>query len=146
MKLLISSDHAAYDLKVVLKPWLEAQGHQVTLLGATSTDAYDYPDASDAIAHGLNNDPDAMGILMCGSGIGVSIRANRYKHIRAALCCGPTQAALARQHNHANVICIGARMMDDEEAKRTIDVFLNTEEDHDPRHERRTAKLAAATD
>ena len=120
-----------------------AAGHDVAEVGAPSEDSYDYPDASDLVAEAVLGGTAERGVLLCGSGIGVSIRANRYPGIRAALCTTPQLAELARAHNQANVLCMGARVLSQSEAEAILAAFLTAEPEENPRHERRIAKLDA---
>lgn len=140
MKIVLGSDHAGFDLRGVLAEYLSVD-HEVVQVGALDHSSYDYPNASDAVASVLLDGSAELGVLICGTGIGVSIRANRHPHIRAALCCGKEEAVLARQHNHANVLCLGARMLSSEQALEILKTFLSTDEDKDPRHERRVEQL-----
>lgn len=107
----IASDHAGYELKAALKNELVSMGHAVVDLGADGSDSVDYPDFGYAMAHALRAGKASRGVLICGSGIGISIAANRYPEVRAALVHDSLGARLARQHNDANVICFGGRMM-----------------------------------
>ena len=141
MKLAFGSDHAGFDLRRVLEAWATAQGHEIASLGAESAEPYDYPDAADAVALELLRNHGVIGVLVCGTGIGVSIRANRYDHIRAANCCSTKMAELARLHNHANVLCLGSRTTEPNEAVSILSTFLSTSEDRDERHTRRVLKL-----
>jgi RpiB/LacA/LacB family sugar-phosphate isomerase len=109
--------------------------------GAQSTEAYDYPDAVDPVACDLLKGNANFGVIVCGSGIGVDIRANRFDHIRAANCVTEEMAELSRQHNHANVLCLGARLMDSDRAKAILKTFLATAESQEPRHVRRVEKM-----
>lgn len=141
MKLAVGADHAGFELAVELVTWLKEQGHQVEQLGATSTERYDYPDASDLVACQVLSGQVAFGILICGTGIGVSIRANRYPGVRAAECTSVAMAELARGHNHANVLCLGSRILTPEEAKAITATFLDSPEDPGDRHVNRVKKL-----
>jgi ribose 5-phosphate isomerase B len=111
--------------------------------GAHSTEAFDYPLAADAVACELKSDTFDFGILVCGTGIGVCIRANRYSHIRAAECTSEEMARLARQHNHANVLCLGGRILDKEQSIAILSAFLETSPDAAERHARRVNLLDA---
>ncbi len=135
------SDHAGYGLRVALEQLLTEKGLEFSSYGAMSLDAYDYPDASDAVCKAVLNGAARFGMLICGTGIGVSIRANRYVGIRAALCTSVEMAELARAHNHANVLCMGARTTEEALAESILMAFLEGHEDHAPRHENRVAKL-----
>lgn len=137
----IGADHAGYGLKTILVAALGALGYRALDLGTGGEDAVDYPDFAEAVVAALKEDRAARGVLVCGSGIGMSIAANRHPGIRAALCHDVESARLARQHNDANVLVLGARMIDPETAKQCLSVFLTTEFEAG-RHARRVAKLA----
>lgn len=141
MKLAFGSDHAGFCFRQELAKRAAEKGYDVAEFGAASTEPYDYPDASDAIAAELLQGRAAYGILVCGSGIGVDIRANRYRHIRAANCVTPEMARLSREHNHANVLCLGERLITLDQAEEILNTFLNTEESQVPRHVHRVEKL-----
>ncbi len=145
MKLVIGSDHAGFELRNSIAHHLESQGHTMQIVGATSTDSYDYPAASDAVAQAILNKDAELGILICGSGIGVMIRANRYPGIRAANCCSKEMVTLSRQHNHANVLCLGARLLDTATSLECVDTFLNTPTDTSVRHTHRVKMLDSTT-
>ena len=127
MKIAIAADHAAFALKGELVGWLREQGHVVSDLGTDSEASVDYPDygfiLADAVAHGEAD----RGVALCGSGIGISIAVNRNPQVRCALASEPLSAALARLHNDANVIALGARMIGIEMAKACLTAFLTTE-------------------
>lgn len=141
MKLCFGSDHAGFALRQHLVALARSNWHEVDERGTMSTDSFDYPRASDAVAHEVLAGRADLGILICGSGIGVSIRANRFPGIRAALCFAPLHAELARQHNHANVLCLGARLVSADESEEILVKFLSTEPDLDARHSRRVELL-----
>jgi ribose 5-phosphate isomerase B len=136
----IASDHAGFDLKTALVEDLKAAGMPVLDLGTNSRDSVDYPDFGDALAQAITSGKAARGVLVCGSGIGISIAANRHKGIRAAHCRDTTDARLSRLHNDANVIALGARTTGIEVAKDCLQVFLNTAFEGG-RHQRRIDKL-----
>lgn len=136
----IASDHAGLELKSVLVKELETAGLHVLDLGTHSAESVDYPDYADLLAAALAEGKAARGILICGSGIGISIAANRHRHIRAALCHDATSARFCRLHNDANVIALGARLIGVEVAKDAVTTFLNTEFENG-RHAKRVAKL-----
>lgn len=138
----IANDHAGVALKAALKPVVEACGFTLLNLGTGTTDSVDYPDYGKAVAMAVKEGKAKYGIAICGSGIGISIAANRVPGIRAALCHTGLAAELARQHNHANIICLGARLIGEEEAKECVKRFLTTPEDNGPRHAQRIEKLA----
>ena len=137
----IASDHAGFDLKAVLKEALAERGFEVLDLGAHSRDSVDYPDFAYAMAAAIREGKVKRGVLICGTGIGISIAANRHPEVRAALVHESLGARLTRRHNDANVLCLGGRMVGIEIAKDCLDAFLNTEFEGD-RHARRVAKLS----
>jgi len=139
-KIAIASDHAGYDLKVQLKPELEKLGFEVLDLGTDGPASVDYPDFALKMAEALKAGTVARGVLVCGSGIGISMAANRHKHVRAALCHDHLTAKLSRQHNNANVLCLGGRTTGPDVAKDCLRVFLETEFEGG-RHQNRVAKF-----
>ncbi len=141
MRIAVGTDHAGFPLAVLVAEWLRQKGYDVEWHGADSPASYDYPDAARSLSRSVLQDPAVLGVLVCGSGIGMSIAANRIRGVRAALCCTEEMAELARRHNHANVLCLGARLLDADTARRILDRFLSTEPDRDERHARRVAKL-----
>lgn len=143
MTIALGSDHAGFELKLAVASWLSEQGHQVESYGAESTDRYDYPEASNQVAQAVLDQKADFGILICGTGIGVSIRANRYPGIRAALCTNKEMASLAREHNDANVLCLGARILEEENALEIVRTFLASTVDSNERHQKRVALLDA---
>jgi ribose 5-phosphate isomerase B len=126
MKLVIAADHAGFALKEFLKGEPVFSSHDVTDQGAHNLESVDYPDFAQKLAHTILDGTADMGILLCGTGIGMSIAANRFKGIRAALCHDVTTAKLARLHNNANVLCLGARVMGTTTALEITEAFLNT--------------------
>ena len=138
----IGADHAGFALKSVLSPLLEKLGFRVLDVGTNGSDSVDYPDFADAVAKALSEGSAQRGVLICGSGIGMSIRANRHAGVRAALCHNEETARLAREHNDANVLVLGARVTDEELAQKCVEVFFSTKFDGGERHARRVAKLA----
>jgi len=139
----IAADHGGFDLKAALVPVLQAAGVAVLDLGTASREAVDYPDFADALAAALMAGRAPRGVLVCGTGIGISIAANRHPGIRAALCHDGLTARLARQHNDANVLVLGGRLIGIETAKDCLAMFLNTPFEGG-RHARRVAKLGRA--
>ncbi|MDD4973220.1 MAG: ribose 5-phosphate isomerase B [Bacteriovorax sp.] len=123
MKIVIGSDHAAFEMKEFVREFLLSKNIEVVDVGTTSLERCDYPDYASALVKVVLNQKYS-GILLCGSGIGVSIVANRYKGIRAALCRSPYDAEMARKHNDANVLCLGARTNSEEEIKAIIDSWF----------------------
>jgi ribose 5-phosphate isomerase B len=141
MKIAIASDHAAFELKAQLADWLREQGHEVADLGTNGPDSVDYPDYGAKLAEHLAAGKSERGIALCGSGIGISIAANRNPNVRCALVSEPLSARLAREHNDANAIALGARLVGVDMAKACVTAFLET-----PfaggRHQRRVDKLS----
>ncbi len=138
----IASDHAGFDLKETLKQDLASRGFDVLDLGCDSLDSVDYPDYGKAMGEAIAAGKAQRGIVVCGSGIGISIAANRNPAVRAALVESGLAARLARQHNDANVLALGARLIGIETAKDCLDNFLNTPCEGG-RHQRRVDKLGA---
>ncbi len=138
-KIAIASDHGGYVLKEAIKKHF-ADKIEFFDLGTNNTDSVDYPEYGQAMARAIATGAAEKGILICGTGIGISIAANRYKHIRAALCTDTTMAKLTRQHNDANVLALGERIVGELVAFDIIDTFLNTEYEGG-RHARRVEKL-----
>lgn len=126
-KLAIASDHAGVDYKKRLIELLEKQGYDCINLGTDTEESVDYPVYADRVCGKITSGECALGILICGTGIGMSIAANKHKGIRAALCSDTESAALTRQHNDANVLCLGARILPFEKAVQITDAFLNAE-------------------
>jgi ribose 5-phosphate isomerase B len=141
MKIAIGADHAGFELKQKLHAMLLSEGHQVTDEGTIDNNSVDYPDFARKVAHDVTERRADFGVLVCGSGIGMAIAANKVAGIRAANVCNVQEAQLSREHNNANVVTIGARLVDENRAKDIIRTFLNT-----PfaggRHERRIEKIA----
>ncbi|TWA68077.1 ribose-5-phosphate isomerase [Azospirillum brasilense] len=137
----IASDHAGYEMKAQISSWLAGNGYEVLDLGCNGPESVDYPDFATALAGAINDKRAALGVLICGSGIGISIAANRHPGIRAALVHDVTTARLARQHNDANVVALGARIIGAEIAKDCVDAFLTTDFEGGERHSRRIAKM-----
>ena len=123
--ILIGSDHAGIDLKHLLKDHLRARGFEVTDKGTHIKDSVDYPDFAHPVADGVARDPQVLGILICGSGNGVNITANKHTGVRSALAWKPEIAALARQHNNANILALPARFITTEEALRIVDAYMD---------------------
>ena len=140
-RIAIASDHAAFDLKAELAGWLVDQGHDVLDLGTDGVASVDYPDFGYKLARAVADGEAETGVAICGSGIGISIAANRHPGCRAALVSEPLSARLAREQNDANVIAFGARLIGPEMAKACIETFLTTPFGGD-RHERRVQKLS----
>jgi len=136
----IACDHGGYELKEVLKSVLDKKGFQSLDLGTNSTESVDYPEFGMALAKAIEDGKASRGILICGSGIGISIAANRNPAVRAAVCHSGLSAKLARQHNDANVLALGARLIGIETALDCLEQFLTTEFEGG-RHQQRVDKL-----
>lgn len=141
MRVAIASDHAAVALKAVLADWLRAAGHKVLDLGTDGSASVDYPDYGFAVAEALADGRAERGVALCGSGIGIAIAANRHPFCRCAHVSEPLSARLARTHNDANAIALGARLIGEEMAKACLDAFLTTDFEGG-RHQHRVDKLA----
>ena len=144
LTVVIGSDHAGFDLKQLVKQHLETRAVQVEDLGALTPDPTDYPDQARPVAAAVLSGRAGLGILVCGTGIGMSIAANKVPGIRAALCTTEDMARLARAHNNANVLCLGGRVVGTDLAKAIVDAFLGTAFEAGTRHERRVGKLEAS--
>ncbi|ATW05159.1 ribose 5-phosphate isomerase B [Sphingorhabdus sp. YGSMI21] len=142
MRVAIASDHAALDMKAVLVDWLQEAGHEVSDLGPMTADSVDYPDYGYKLAQEVASGRVERGVALCGSGIGISMAVNRNPACRCALVSEGLSAKLAREHNDANVVAMGARLVGIEIAKDCLDIFLNTPFGGD-RHQRRVDKLSA---
>jgi ribose 5-phosphate isomerase B len=140
-RIAIASDHAAVELKAALVAHLRTLGHEVTDLGPAGADSVDYPDYGYKLAEAVASGAADKGVALCGTGIGISIAVNRHPAARAARVSEPLSARLAREHNDANVIAMGARLIGIEMAKECVDVFLATPFGGD-RHARRVDKLS----
>lgn len=141
IRLSIGCDHAGFPYKEAVKEWLKDQGHEVTDYGTNSEDSVDYPDYVHPVAASIESGTADIGVLMCGSANGVCMTANKHQGIRAAICWQDEIASLARKHNNANVICIPARFVSQDDAIKMISTFLNTDFEGG-RHERRVDKIA----
>lgn len=138
--IVLAADHAGYELKNLLKQDLEEMGYEVLDLGTNARDSVDYPDYGKALAEAVAEGKAGRGVLVCGTGIGISIAANRNPAVRAAVCHDETSARLAREHNDANVLALGARLIGPEVARDCLRTFLQTEFGGG-RHSGRVAKL-----
>lgn len=140
MKIAIGGDHAGFQYKAKLIGFLTEKGYKVADFGPGSDDSVDYPDHVHPLASSIVAGENDLGVLICGSGNGVAITANKHQDVRAALCWNSELAALARQHNDANVICIPARFIAYEYAEMLVDTFLHTDFEGG-RHQRRVDKI-----
>ena len=142
-KIAIGGDHAGYEYKQLLLEKLKKEGIPVKDFGPFSPGSVDYPDFVHPVAEAVENGEHEFGILICGSGNGVAITANKHQGIRAAVCWREELAALARQHNNANVLCLPARFIDFSMAERIVDAFLSSHFEGG-RHAQRVAKISCA--
>ncbi len=136
----IASDHAGFELKSAIKDALAARGFEVLDLGTNNEESVDYPDFGHAMGAAIDEGRAPRGVIVCGSGIGISIAANRHKGVRAALCTNGLMARLARQHNDANVLALGSRIIGFETAMDCLNEFLDTNFEGG-RHARRADKI-----
>ncbi|GAA3957285.1 ribose 5-phosphate isomerase B [Hymenobacter antarcticus] len=140
MKIALGSDHAGFAQKEILRAWLGEQGHEIRDFGTYSADSMDYPDVAHPLAMAVETGTYDLGIILCGSANGVCITANKHAGVRAAIAWLPELAALARQHNNANVLCLPARYIGSEQAQEIVSVFLKTDFEGG-RHQQRVAKI-----
>ena len=137
----VGSDHAGYEMKEALKEHLKERGYEVKDFGTNSTDSCDYPEFAKAVAHEVAEGRAEKGMLICGTGIGMSMAANKVKGVRASVLTEEFSAQATREHNDANVICMGARVIDIEKATKLLDIFLDTPFSNGENHIRRIGKL-----
>jgi len=141
MKLVIGGDHAGFQLKEKFIAVLNEKGHDVKDLGPFSEESCDYPDFAHPVASAVQNNVAELGILICGSGNGVNMVANKYQDVRSALCWDVELASMAKEHNNANVLAVPARYISEEKALNILSTFLDTNFEGG-RHERRVNKIA----
>ena len=141
MKIVISGDHASPALKSVVKDHLEQKGYEVNDLGPYTAESVDYPDFAHQLCQCIEQQQAELGILICGSGQGVAMSANKHQSIRAALCWNEEIVELSKAHNNANVLCLGARFIDESLALKMVDVFLETPFEGG-RHQARVNKIS----
>ena len=139
-KIFLASDHAGYELKHAIRKFLIKKGKKIMDLGTKNMNSVDYPDFAHLLARKVKKDKDNFGILVCGSGIGMDMAANKHKNIRAALCYNVRSAKLSRKHNNANVMTIGSRLTKKNVALKCVKAFLNTRFEGG-RHLRRVKKI-----
>ncbi len=125
-KVILASDHAGFKLKEQIKNYLKKKRKKILDLGTKNTDPVDYPDFAHSLSNRITKNGNNIGILVCGSGIGMDMAANRHKNVRAALCYNKNTAKLSRQHNNANVMTLGARLTKKKVALECVNVFINT--------------------
>lgn len=142
MKISIGCDHAGFALKGAVIAHLEGAGHEVTDCGTYSAESCDYPDYAEACCARITSGECERGILICGTGIGMSMAANKVRGIRAACCSDTFSARFTRLHNDANVLCFGARVVGEGLALDMVDLFISTEYENSGNHPRRVAKIA----
>jgi len=140
-KIAIGADHAGFEYKELLRKWLEKNGYVSKDFGTYNTDSADYPDFAHPVASAVEKKEFDLGLLICGSANGVAITANKHQGVRAAICWNEELAALARQHNNANVLCLPARYVTLELAEKILDRFLHSSFEGG-RHERRVGKIS----
>lgn len=141
MKISIGNDHAGTDYKKVIAEYLKTQGHKVSNYGTDSKDSVDYPDFVHPVAKDVENSISDFGIIICGSGNGANMTANKHQGVRSALCWTREIAALARQHNNANILSIPARFTSLQQAIDMVDIFFNTAFEGG-RHQKRVEKIS----
>jgi len=125
-RIILASDHAGFELKELIKNFLYKKGNMITDLGTKNTNSVDYPDYAHLLSKKISNKKNNFGILVCGSGTGMVITANKHKNIRAALCYNIKSTKLSRQHNNANVMALGARLIKKKVALNCVKIFLKT--------------------
>lgn len=140
-KIVVASDHAGFALKEKILKFFQKEGIAVEDLGCPSTESVDYPDYAEKVALQVSRGEASSGILVCGTGIGMAIAANKFKGVRAAPVCDVTTARLVRQHNNANVLCLGGRLLTPSEATGIVSEFLKTPFEGG-RHEQRVKKIS----
>ncbi|MHB1460166.1 MAG: ribose 5-phosphate isomerase B [Armatimonadota bacterium] len=146
MKLALGGDHAITDIKDSLISELQSSGHEVLYFGSHNGEAIDYPDVAEQVAHSILNNDAKLGILVCGTGVGMSIAANKIPGIRCAHAQDPVTSALGRNHNDANMLAVGQRILGFELMIETIKAFIGTEFSNGERHKRRVSKIKAIQD
>ena len=127
MKIAIGNDHAGYEIKMVVLEWLREQGYEIKNYGTDSPDSVDYPDFAHPVAAAVEKGEFDQGILICGSGQGVSMTANKHKGIRAVICWIPEIAELARSHNNANILCLPGRFVDKQTTIKILENYFSTD-------------------
>ncbi|MBP3615634.1 MAG: ribose 5-phosphate isomerase B [Alphaproteobacteria bacterium] len=140
--IVIGSDHAGVELKSFLKDFLQSAGYSVSDIGTFSKESCDYPDVAQTLANNIKENPNNLGILICGTGIGMSIAVNRFNFIRGAVLYNNEVAKLAREHNDANVAILGARMFSKDENLEFLKTFLSSDFSNEERHKKRITKLS----
>ena len=142
MKIAMGNDHTAIELKNIIKEFVESKGYEVIDLGTNSTESCDYPVYGEKVGRAVASGEADLGIAICGTGVGISLAANKVKGIRACVCSEPYTAVMSRRHNDANALCMGGRVVGAGLACQLVDIFLNTQFEGG-RHQRRIDKLTA---
>jgi RpiB/LacA/LacB family sugar-phosphate isomerase len=143
MRIVVGADHAGFELKDILAAYLRHRGHEVVDVGTNSDDPVDYPDYADALSHAILDGRAERGVLVCGSGVGSSVAANKVPGIRAGLCHNTYSARQGVEHDNMNVLVLGARVIGTEVARELVDSFLAAEFNGEERHRRRVEKIKA---
>lgn len=142
MKIAIGNDHAATELKFQIKEYLESQGHEVINFGTDTNDSCNYPEFGEAVGKAVVSGEAEAGVLICGTGVGISIAANKVNGVRAVVCSEPVTAKLSKEHNNSNIVAFGARIVGLEMAKAIVDAWLGAEY-QGGRHQMRVDMLTA---
>ena len=145
MRVAIGADHRGFAYKTMIRRQLEELGHCVQDFGTDGEDSVDYPDQAIPVARSVSRGENDVGILICASGIGMSMAAGKVKGVRAALCLNEQMAVMSRSHNNANILCLGQDFVDEQTARRVVETWLSTEF-QGGRHDRRLAKVDACAD
>jgi ribose 5-phosphate isomerase B len=140
VRIAVGSDHAAFEHKTYIIRELREEGHEVLVFGAQSTEPYDYPDAAKEVAEAVSSGAADRGVLLCGTGLGMCMTANKVRGIRAAACHDEYTTIMSRSHNDANVLCLGGRVLDPEKAMQFVHLWLKTPFEGG-RHQRRVDKI-----
>lgn len=146
MKIAFAADHGGYQLKDKLVAYLNGRGIETVDFGTNSSDSCDYPDFADPLCKSVASGECDLGVLVCSTGIGMSIAANKHKGIRAACCSETISAGLTRAHNNSNVLCMGEFIVGEHTAREMVDIFISTPFSEGERHVRRVSKVNALDD
>ena len=141
MKIAIGSDHGGYEMKEILKCYLSSKGYEIRDAGTFSKESCDYPDFAKKVAGIVSSEKDCRGILICRSGMGMCITANRFRGVRAAVCHDEETARIGREHNDINVLCLGADFTNEKESVKIVEAWLNTGFDDSEKRARRLKKM-----
>ncbi|MEO1174692.1 MAG: ribose 5-phosphate isomerase B [Myxococcota bacterium] len=143
MRVVVGSDHAGFELKELLKPHIEALGHELLDVGTHSTASVDYPDFAEKLALAIRDGDAERGVLLCGSGVGANVAANKVPGVRAGICHDPYSAHQGVEHDDIQVLVLGARIIGSEVAKDLVRIFLDAQYTGEDRHARRLSKVIA---